>query len=147
MVGSENRALPQVNDTLVPSTLTSTGLAGNARVMSDSSRPGHQNASGRSDFGSNLHLGRHFVVESRDRQPLVGAGQQHAGQHGHRRPGRQISGNPRDRIGEVFAYQAEFQIGETNVVVATSIASLRSPPQQALTSGFPVSHARAARMR
>ena len=39
MVGSENRALPQVNDTRVPSTLTSTGLAGNARVMSDKSRP------------------------------------------------------------------------------------------------------------
>ena len=39
MVGSENRALPQVNDTRVPSTLTSTGLAGNARVMSDNSRP------------------------------------------------------------------------------------------------------------
>jgi hypothetical protein len=39
MVGSENRALPQVNDTRVPSTLTSTGLAGSARVMSDNNRP------------------------------------------------------------------------------------------------------------
>jgi hypothetical protein len=39
MVGSENRALPQVSDTLVPSTLTSTGLAGSARVMSDNNRP------------------------------------------------------------------------------------------------------------
>jgi hypothetical protein len=39
MVGSENRALPQVSATRVPSTVTSTGLAGNARVMSESSRP------------------------------------------------------------------------------------------------------------
>ena len=36
IVGNENRALPQVSDTRVPSTLTSTGFAGNARVFQSS---------------------------------------------------------------------------------------------------------------
>jgi len=39
MVGSEKRALPQLSATRVPSTLSSTGLAGSARVMSESSLP------------------------------------------------------------------------------------------------------------
>ena len=39
MVGSENRALPQVRDTRVPSTLRSTGLFGSALVISDNNRP------------------------------------------------------------------------------------------------------------
>ena len=98
---------------------------------------GHQNASRRSDFGRNLHFGRHLVVESGDRQTVVGTGEQHTGQHRHRRPGRQVACHPGHRVGEVFAHQPELQVGRPTVVVATSMRPF-DQSQQALTSGFRV---------
>ena len=75
---------------------------------------GHQNASRRSYLGCNLYFGRHFVVESRDGQAIVGTCQQHAGEHRNRRPGRQVTSHPGHRVGEVFAHEPALQIGETN---------------------------------
>ncbi len=93
----------------------------------------YQNASRRGYFSCDLDFCGNLVVESRDGQPVIGSGEQHPPcQHGHRRPRREIAGNPGDRIGEVFAGQSKFQIRETCRRHVHSVPSMHTPPTKAL---------------
>ena len=103
---------------------------------------GYQNASRRSDFGRNLNLGRDFVVESGDRQTVVGAGEQ-----AHRPAPARSAGWAGLRATQATASakssrtRRNFKSVRPTVVVATSIESLRSIPTTSAKQRFPdVSH-------
>ena len=87
--------------TLLPSVATSTGLLGRLREMSASSRPEHQDRAGLGDVGRDGDLGGDLVVERRQGQRALLVGlEQHAGEHRHRRTGRQAAGHPGHGLGE-----------------------------------------------
>ena len=143
MAGSENFALPQLNSMRVPSTWTSTGLAGSARVISDSSRPDTKTVPPEA-----ISAGTWTSAETSKSNPAMVSP---VSDPVIRTPAR--TGFDGGLLGRLRATQATASAkssrtsrnfkSEPTVVVATSIASLHHPSRIPAGSGGQITHRRA----
>ena len=127
MVGSENFALPQFNNIREPSTLTSTGLAGNDLVISDNSRPETKTAPAEA-----ISAGTWTSADTSESNPVIVKPES---EPVIRTPAR--IGRDGCFVGRIRATQATASAkssrarrnfkSESTIVVATSIVSFRHP--------------------